>query len=94
MRSDASLPKHSTGELGLTVSGVSMPMRRTFSWDPSTSATIVSPSTTRTTVALAPSPGEPASPDVPLHAEPAMTAATTMARRGGPTHRAHVRCAR
>src|SRR3954471_6574849 len=46
--------KHSTGVAGLLVSGLSSPMMRTFSSRPATRAWIVSPSTTRITVAGVP----------------------------------------
>ena len=46
----ASGPKHDAGRLGSTVSGVSMPMIRTFSTPLGSWTWIVSPSTTSTTV--------------------------------------------
>ena len=62
---EASLPKHITGRFLSTLSGVLMPMSRTFSDTPSASTTSVSPSTARSTVALASmaSPGRPGAPD-------------------------------
>ena len=50
----ASRAKHSTGVPGLLVSGLSRPMIRTFSSTPFRRAWIVSPSTTRMTVAASP----------------------------------------
>ena len=50
----ASFAKHSIGVPGLLVSGLSRPMILTFSSTPLTSAWIVSPSTTRITVAGTP----------------------------------------
>src|SRR5262249_24115092 len=47
----AAFAKHSTGVSGLLVSGLSMPMIRTFSSTPFTLAWMVSPSTTCSTVA-------------------------------------------
>ena len=54
---EASRPKHSIGESGLTDSGVSMPRRRTSSIAPPRETSIVSPSTIRVTRALSPSTG-------------------------------------
>src|SRR5215216_4498884 len=54
MRADASAPKHSTGRRGSTVSGVLTPISRTVAMAPfSNTTSIVSPSTTRRTVAAA-----------------------------------------
>src|SRR2546423_6080773 len=62
VRADASRPKHCTGVLGLTTSGVSMPMKRTRSTRRPILARMVSPSTTRTTTAWALDPGVGSAP--------------------------------
>ena len=66
----ASGPKHSMGEFGFFVSGVSMPIRRTRSSRPPMSTSIVSPSTTWVTVAV-PVPGPGSAP-----VQPAIVATT------------------
>ncbi len=81
---EASLPKHCTGLRGSTVSGVSMPMRRTRSSRPPTCTMIVSPSTTRLTTA---SPVPTAGPCDRPHAAHSTTRASRLPIRRIPSLR-------